>query len=324
MSIPLALGGILLTFIIFLLFLNSEKEGQVKFCWIWLYVIIQVIALNIKGFMAGHQLHISTLYAIHISTFFLLYHSVALSKIDYKYILYPLGYVCILMSLFSILECLGLRQFKYDVHFEPGMLGNPTNTAMYIAASAPFLLLHKRGSVWFVVPVIATLLLKSASGFLGTCVVVVAYLILKKYWFRLSFLGVFSLGLIGYKFNYLLELFTPDSKLFIWNLAIRDWMKSPWLGLGLGHFYGQYIIQESGTYYRFMHNHYLYVLYTLGIIGLILLGVFLVPILKNHQKVLPFVSVISVMIMSLCSVPMRVYPLVLLMAVCLGVLTKEE
>ncbi len=323
MSTPLALLGISFSFLVFLLFLISPKEDiKLKFPYLWMWVFIQTIFFNWQG--AEAPMDVSLLFIIHISVFFLLYYSVALGKINWKYIVYPLGYICLFVSVFSILEKFNIRQFKYDILRDVGTLGNPTNTAMYIAATSPFLLQYKRGWVYFLIPLIAICMLMSASAFIGIYSIIVVYFILKKYYARLIGLFTISLGVVCWQFDKVKIFFTPAEKLHIWSLAITDWKKFAWLGKGIGHFRYNYTTHNGIVGYEFMHNHYLWVLYTLGIFGLCFLFYFLIPILKNHQKVLPFVSVISVLIMSTCSVPMRVYPIVLLTAINLGILTKGD
>lgn len=102
---------------------------------------------------------------------------------------------------------------------------------------------------------------------------------------------------------------------------MTDWQDFAWFGSGLGNFAGRYTINNIA--YN-MHNLWLYVLYTLGIAGLAFLLWWLIPILKNRREVLPYVSVVSVLIMSTFSRPMGVYSIVLLTAVNLGIMTKKK
>lgn len=322
-STTLALFGIASVFVIFLLFLTNKKEDiKVAFPYIWLWAFLQMIWYNQTG--TRNDMDISVIFLIHISVFFLLYYAVALSKIDYKYILKPLGYVCIITSIISIFQRLGIHQFVYDLFTKPGTLGNPTNTAMYIAATSPFLLLHKRGWIYLLIPLIAIVVLGSASALLGFFFVILTVLLLRKRYIGLvSILTASGIG-IYLKYDFFIQFFTANNKLIVWNMAIKDWMKRAWFGYGLGHFAGRYTTLNGTIHWNYLQNHYLYILFTLGIIGLFFLVLFLMPILKNRREVLPFASVIAVLIMSACSVPMRIYPIVLLTAVNLGILTKGE
>lgn len=319
----LALFGISSVFIVFLLFLIGKKENtKIAFPYIWLWAFLQMLWYNLKG--TSENMDVSVLYLVHISIFFMLFYSVAQSKIDYKYILRPLMYVCIITSVYSILQRFGIDQFKFDLFGEPGTLGNPTNTAMYIAVTSPFLLFHKRGWFYMVIPLAAIVMLGSASAFLGFYFMILTVLFLRKrYAGIISMLTISGIG-IYFKYDFFIQFFTANKKLIVWNMAIGDWMKRAWFGYGLGHFAGRYTTHNGTVHWGFMQNHYLYILFTLGIVGLFFLTVFLMPILKNRREVLPFASVIAVLIMSVCSVPMRIYPIVLLTSFNLGVLTKGE
>lgn len=304
----LVLSGIVAVLIIYLCSLTQEKQ-KIAIPWLWAYVLIQSIFLGFPN------------YVMHISVFFLLYTTIAQLEIDWEYVLYPLGYVCIVMSLLSILQRCGICQFGYSWSPSPGLLGNSTNSAMYIAAISPFLLLHKRGWVWFIIPIIAVYMLESASAVLGIYSIIFVYLLFKRYYLRLgAFLALSSVGIFVW-FDRVAEFFDPQNKLIIWSRAMTDWKDFAWFGRGLGNFVGRYSI--NGVTFH-MQNHYLYILYTLGVVGLCLLLVWLIPHLKNTHAILPYASVISVLIMATCSIPMRVHPMALLTAVNLGILYNRR
>lgn len=299
--------GIVAVLIVYLCSLTQEKR-KVAIPWFWLYVLVQSMFLGEPN------------YCIHISLFFLLYTSVAQTEIDWRYVLYPLGYVCVAVSLLSILEKFGVRQFGYDCFSSPGPLGNPTNSAMYIVATSPFLLFHKRGWMWFIIPAIAIWMLGSASAILGIFSVVFVYLFLKRYYLR-GVLIMLSLTAISIGFDKLAGFFNPENKLLIWSRAMTDWKDFAWFGRGLGNFIGRYAINGEVCH---MHNHYFYILYTLGIAGFCLLLWWLIPHLQSTHIILPYLSVVSVLVMAACSIPMRVYPITILTGINLGILSKGE
>ena len=167
----LALTGIVAVLLIYLFSLNEEKQ-KVAIPWIWPYILIHSIFLGLPS------------YCIHISLFFLLYTTIAQIKIDWQYVLKPLGSVCIAVSLLSIMQRLNIRQFSYSFSSHPGLLGNPTDTGMYIAAISPFLLMHKRGLLYFIIPLIAVGMLNSASAMMGISAVLALYLIHKRQFYR--------------------------------------------------------------------------------------------------------------------------------------------
>ncbi len=304
----LVLSGIVAVLIIYLGSLTQEKR-KIAIPYFWAYVLVQSIFLGKPNF------------CIHISVFFLLYTTIAQMKIDWKYILKPLGYVCIAMSLLSILQGFGIRQFKYNFSDNPGLLGNATDSAMYIAAISPFLLLHKKGWLWFVFPITAILMLGSASAILGLFCVILTYFFIREYHARLISFLVLSLAGIFIWFDKVSEFFTPDKKLIVWSRAMTDWKDFAWFGRGLGNFEGMYVVNNV---IRNMHNHYLYILYTLGMLGFFFFLWWLMPLLKNREAILPYMSVIAVLVMAACSVPMKTYPIVLLTAINLGILSKGE
>lgn len=304
----LVLTGMIAVLIIYLYSLIQKKE-KIPIPWIWAYILVQSMFLGLPN------------YCIHISIFFLLYTTIAQMKIDWEYVLKPLGYVCIAMSLLSILQKFGIRQFTYSSSVSPGLLGNSTDSAMYIVAISPFLFLHRKSWILFIIPIVAVYMLNSASAVLGMLTVLFVYLFLKRrYLISLIFVILGSIG-TGLWFDKIVKMFNPQAKFTIWSRAMTDWKDFAWFGSGLGNFAGRYKI---GIVTYNMQNHYLYILYTLGMVGLFLLLWWLIPILKNQRKTLPYVSVISVLVMATCSIPLRVYPIVMLTAINLGILTKKE
>lgn len=317
----LALTGISFVFVAFLLFLISPKDNiKLNFPYIWLWAFGHMMFHNLSG--TARNMDMSVIYIIHISMFFIFYYVSALSKFDWKYVTYPLGYSCILISVFCIFQKLGIRQFTFDFYPRPGTLGNPTNTAMYITAVSPFLLLHKRGWLWFIIPMIAVVVLNSGSAALGIYSIVLTYFILKRFYVRFFMFIFGTISLFILKYQWFIDFFSANKKLHVWGMAIQDWMKNAWIGYGMGHFAGKYTTNNGEISWRFLQNHYLYILYTLGIIGLFLLTLFIIPHLKSYKRIIPYTSMVSVLVMSLCSVPMRIYPCVLLTAFNLGVLMK--
>lgn len=303
------LSGIVAILIIYLYSLREEKQ-KIAIPWFWPYVLVQSIFLGLPN------------YCIHISIFFLLYTTIAQMKLDWKYIFYPLGYVCIAMSLLSIMQGYGLNQFKYTWVDNPGLLGNSTNSAMYIAAVSPFLLMHKRGWLYFIIPILAIWNLNSASGLLGIFSIIVGYFAIKQYHIRL--IGFLTLCVAGSLiwFDKVRVILNPQEKLIIWSRAMTDWREFVWFGRGLGNFEGRYVINNIAY---LMHNHYLYILYTLGVIGLVLLFVWLIPLLKPKKEAfLPYLSVIAILIMAGFSIPFRVYPIMLLAGIQLGILGGSD
>lgn len=300
----LALTGIVAVLTIYLYSLKEEKQ-KIAIPWLWAYVLAQSIFLGRPN------------YCLHISLFFLLYTTVAQMKIDWKYVLYPLGHVCIIMSLLSIMQRFGICQFRYSYAASPGLLGNSTNSAMYIVAVSPFLLMHKRGWIWFAIPIIAVWMLNSASAMLGIFSVIFGYLIIKQYHARLIGFSILCMTATFVWFDKVVKFFSPENKLIIWSRAMTDWKEFAWFGRGLGNFAGRYSINDVSCN---MHNHYLYILYTLGIVGFLFLLLWLYPHLKNTQAILPYISIVSILVMAGFSIPMKVYPVMLLTGINLGIL----
>lgn len=176
-----------------------------------------------------------------------------------------------------------------------------------------------------IIPITAIAMLGSASAMLGIIGVIIVYLIIKEYFLRLTLLvTAISYG-IYFWFDKILEFFNPMAKITVWMQAMTDWKEFAWFGGGFGSFLGKYKVDNVA---RLMHNHFFYILYVLGFVGLLALLVWLGPILKNGWKyrsgyILPLCSVTAVLIMSNCSVPMRVYPIALITAFNLAVITKE-
>lgn len=315
-----ALAGILFVFIVFLLFLiNCKEHHKTAFPYLWMLTFIHTLFLNRQG--SASNMHISIMFFIHISVFFMFYYAVVHSELNWEYIVKPLGYSCILVSIYSILERLGITQFEYTWFQQPSLLGNSTNTAMYITVITPFLLLHKRSLIWVFIPILAVFMLDSASAVLGMVAIILGFIFLKRCYLigGITVLGIVPISI--WKWGYFKGLFYTNNKLVLWSQAMSDYKQFWLIGRGLGNFQGRYIIDNVPWF--FMHNHYLWVLYTLGGIGFICFILWIYPVLVTKGKpLLPLLSVISVGVMALCSVPMRVYPIVLLTAFNMGILTK--
>ena len=306
----LALTGIVAILLVHLCSLGQQRNS-IAIPYIWAYILVQSILLGLP------------IYCAHVSLFFLLYSSVASVSIDWQYVLKPLGYVCMAMSLLSILQGFGIGHFSYTWVDNPGLLGNATNSAMYIAVTSPFILMHKRGWLYFIIPCIAVFMLNSASAILGILSILIGYYVIKKYFVSmLIFISGVLLQFLFWK-QKVIELFNPHEKLIIWSQAMNDWRNFAWFGSGLGNFDRKYIIDN--IYYN-MNNHYLYILYCLGIVGFVLFLIWLIPHLKRDTFAveIPYLSFVAVLVMSLCSIPMRVYPLTILTAVNMAILHRRE
>lgn len=318
----LAFCGILFTIIAFMFFLKSAKNNiELPLNWFWLWALGYTMFLQFTRVPQG-QVHIGFNYVTHITIFFLFYYAITLSDFDWKAIFKPLGYICMAMSLLTIMEVMGLKNFKHTWWDAPGPLGNPTDTAMYIAVTTPFLIAHRKGWLWLGVPIVAIAMLGSASAALGLYMAILAYFLIKRYWVRFS-LWLLTSGVIWFFSGFL----NPMYKVETWAKAMTDWKGFALFGSGLGMFEGRYW-NEAKTVCCQMHNHYFYILYTLGVVGLLALLVWLIPILKNgwryrSEYILPLCSVVAVLIMACCSIPMKVYPIALLTAFNLGIMTKE-
>ena len=312
-----ALYTICFIFITMLLWLSKISKTRFNYFWLWCFIS----SVFIYGKSIGNLF-----YLLHVSLFFIVYYALVTSDVDWKCITKPLGAIAVIISLFSIFEILGIRQFHYRWFANPGLLFNPTNSAMYIAVTMPFLLLYKRGLLYSIIPLTAALMLKSTSALLGILsIIIIISLVKKRYTYLVAAVSTIVLLSI-FKHDYFIGLLDSSGKLYIWNMAIQDWMKSAWIGFGLSASEAKYTY--LGITWRYLHNEVIYILHALGLIGLTLFGIFVAPIIKNaiknrNELYIPIASFVSVVVMSLFSIPLRVYPITLITAFNLAILTRS-
>jgi len=327
-----ALLSICLELAVILLFLIGTRKRQpdIKASVLFLaYIIANSIFLIGKGLLLGKGFNAIVFPLLHISIFFLFYFALCfiLNTDDYKEIAKFIIYPSIALSIYTFFQYFKIDMFKFPGEWLDGVLGNPTNNAMYLTACLPFSFIHKRPIIPSIVILIAILAFGSASALIGALVIILILLIAKKEYVYLGLL-ITVLILITVLFHDRVKDFLyPYEKLQAWGCAIESWKQKYIWGWGLDTFKNLKLVINHSQWY-FTHNHYIWILHSLGLAGLILFA--------NWMRFLKFVfnpddirflatlSLISVGVMALVSVPMRVYPIVLITGINMAILTKER
>jgi O-antigen ligase len=268
---------------------------------------------------------------IHLSIFFLFYFVLSMSLImeEYSKIMKLLIYPAIIASIFCILEKFGIMQFKFTESWINGVFGNGTDTAMYIAGCIPFVFYHKRYLIPLIFMILAILITGSASAIIGAVIAILFMFALRGNRILLFGSGALIILATIIFWSKLPHFLEDNNKVKIWAIALESWGKSPFFGWGLDSFKDLNIIHKpTNIHWVFTHNHYIWLLHSTGLIGLIAFVNFLKPIVSNfiankEKLLIPGASLLIVAIMSFVSVPMRLYPIVIITALNLAILTRE-
>lgn len=266
---------------------------------------------------------------LHISIFFLFYFALCyiLNEKTYEDVLKVAVYPAVILSAICLYQKFGIDMFKYNQTWVNGTLGNPTNNAMYLCACLPFAFLHKRPFIIVAFLFLGMFVCWSTSAILASIIIIFIYLLAKKKYLW-STVFLFVLAIIAFLLkDKMADFFNPYEKLAVWQKAIEEWKSHYILGWGLDNFKNLHFTINTSSY-SFTHNHYIWILYSCGLVGLVLF--------LNWFRSLRFVfnpadvrflatlSLIGVAIMACVSVPMRVYSIVILTAFNIAILTKEK
>ena len=210
----------------------------------------------------------------------------------------------LLSALYCYAQALGMDQWQYtlsyneigspDVPSLTAMIGNPTYLAVYLALSLPFAVLL---APWWVAVIIGApiLFLHSETAFFGAPLAFALWkiLTLKKYSKSLVVMVLLIVSLfVGLIFSNKLKV-NPSGRIAVWSNTITDWQSPPILvkpddsplnkrayqmtGRGIGSFQYLYPLkhyqqkQYGQTIWTSAHNEYIEALYSIGLIGLILM-----------------------------------------------------
>ena len=173
-----------------------------------------------------------------------------------------------------------------------------------------------------------------------TAAVVIMAIMLPATWSRAAFLGIAVVALIIYKDEYwkyryliwgavlvaavafyLIKQGSADGRLIIWKAALATWIKSPWLGVGVGGFYHAFaegMTQLSTTNMDFSsanvpdgaYNILLKIVVEQGVVGgiiAILLAFVVLMLLFRNSKPL-FWGIVALLIFAMFSYPFDLLP----------------
>jgi hypothetical protein len=319
-----------LAVILFFLIGTRKREPDLKSSMLFFaYIIASSLYLIGYGLLNVKGLNSVFFPLIHVSVF-MLFYSAACYIVDkdlYHKLSRVIIYPAIILSLYAFFQYFKIDMFKFDGAWLDGTLGNPTNNAMYLTACLPFVFIHKRPLIPALVILTAIVAFDSASALIGALVILLIYFTAKKKYIRLAFL-VIPLIIATILFHDRVKDFLyPYEKLQAWGIAIDSWKGNYIFGRGLDTFKNLNVVMNYSKWF-FTHNHYIWILHSLGLAGLVLFF--------NWMRSLKFIfnptdirfiatlSLIGVAVMACASVPMRVYPIVLITGFNLAILTKEK
>lgn len=327
-----ALLSICLELAIILLFLIGTRKRQpdIKASVLFFaYIIANSLWLIGRGLLMEKGINMVFFPLLHISIFFLFYFALcfSLDTDDYKNIVSFLIYPAVALSLYAFFQYFKIDMFKFPGEWLDGTLGNPTNNAMYLTACFPFAFLHKRPLIPSIVILTAILAFGSASALIGAIAIILIYLLANKRFLIVGILTIICIVSCILLYDKVVKFLYPYEKLQAWGYAIDSWKQKYVWGWGLDTFKNLKLVINHSQWY-FTHNHYIWILHSLGLVGLILFFNWM-RFLKfifnpNDIRFLATLSLISVGIMAFVSVPMRVYPIVLITGINMAILTKEK
>jgi len=319
-----------LAVILFFLTGKHKRKPDVKPALLFFsYIIANSLFLMGKGYLYNLGINSILLPFIHVSIFFLFYISLCniIDENDYLNITKVIIYPAVILSLYAYFQYFKIDMFRFTGEWLDGVLGNPTNNAMYLAACLPFVFLHKRPLIPSIIIVVAILLFNSASAFIGAVFIIYSYLIVKRKYLIVGISTIVCIIICIFLYKYVQQFFNPYEKLLAWKYLIDSWKNNYIFGCGLDTFKNLKIIINYSQWH-YTHNHYLWILHSLGVVGLILffnwVGKLKYILRADDIRFLATLSLLSVGIMAMVSVPMRVYPIVLLTGLNLAILTKEK
>ena len=325
LSISLELAVILF----FLIGIRKREPDLKPSVLFFAYIIANSLFLIGKGYLLERGINTVFFPLMHVSVFFLFYFALCciINNDDFGEISKVIVYPAIILSLYAFFQYFKIDMFKFPGEWLDGVLGNPTNNAMYLTACLPFVFVHKRP--WIPVMVILTAILAfgSASALIGAGAIIFIYLLAKKRFLVVGILTIICMILCITLYDKLQSFFYPYEKLQAWGYLIDSWKDKYIWGWGLDTFKNLNIVINFSKWY-FTHNHYLWILHSLGLVGLVLFANWMRSLnfifRANDIRFLATLSLISVAIMACVSVPMRVYPIVLLTGLNMAILTKEK
>ena len=293
------------------------------------YIIANSLFLMGRGYLEERGINVVIFPLIHVSVFFLFYFALCnlVDKDDYSNIMGIVVYPAVILSLYVFFQYFKIDMFKFPGEWLDGVLGNPTNNAMYLTACLPFAFLHKRPWIPAIVILTAIIVFNSASALIGALAIIIIYLLAKKRFFVVGILTIICIIPCIFTYERVQSFFYPYEKIQAWGYLIDSWKQNYIFGLGLDSFKNLKIVINHSQWH-FTHNHYLWILHSLGITGLVLLANWMRSLhfifRANDIRFLATLSLISIGIMACVSVPMRVYPIVLLTGLNMAILTKER
>jgi len=328
-----AILSILVELIIILLFLSgswNKRTPDIKASiFFFAYILVMSGWIIGKGLLLDDRISMVTRPLLHVSIFFLFYFALCyiLDGTRYNEIAKVIVYPAITLSAICLFQKAGIDMFKYSEEWVNGTLGNPTNSAMYLCACLPFAFIHKRPFIPVIFILAGIMVCSSASALIAALIVIFIYFLVKKKYFLTISLTIFIMAIIFLFKNSLLEFFNSFDKLCVWQRAIMDWKEHYLFGNGLDAFRNLGVIFNNSIY-DFTHNHYIWILHSLGLVGLVLFVNWICSLkfIFNSDDIRCYatLSLVAVGVMACVSVPMRVYPIILITAVNLAIITKER
>lgn len=255
-----------------------------------------------------------------------------LSKRDMEVIHKTIAWIGLIMSVYMIFQAAGLDPVIAHIQrtrtgFEwlhgnhvIGLAGNPFQAGTILAVTVPAMLTLFHPIV-MVLPVLALLATQSASaisaGFMGIGVI----LLLSKKFRLFGLLCLVSIGAVIYATHH--GLLLENGRFLIWKQSIQAWLKAPWDGIGLSMYKLLGVVDDrSGVMaVRWAHNEWIQALAELGLIGLTLLGGWVLGLLWKLRKwrAIPFHWIgtgLTCLALTVLSIPWHLAPTVIVSLLC--------
>lgn len=208
-----------------------------------------------------------------------------------------------------------------------GFFGNPSDAGLFLGLALPFAM------TWWAAGLIAGGAILSSSGAATLLVAVAAswWLLRRRWRWWLVPVGAGGLAALGVLYGWLDPAWAGGSlqgRLAVWDQALVLIARAPWLGWGWGSLGTRVNIVWQTERWTYLHNEWLQVAMEGGIVALLLALIVLIWLACRlwergiTDERIP--GLFAVIVAATVSIPFRLAPTALLVAVWIGGLLREE
>ncbi len=278
---PKMIFALVIALLVSLLSIFRGKFRKFNNCWLFIFLGYIVISLSLIPhiYTVDEYLVIPDIWKpiFNVTVFSLFIVSVASIKFTKKELLNLTNFIInlsVIISIYTILQYLGIEQF-FSIDGSPfpqAFMGNPGVNGTFLAMIVPlaFFIDYKKG-IFIAIAIVLTNS-QVAIGAMLISLIVVSVIKKRYYWIALI---LAALGVGFFKFN-------DNGRIQEWIKIIKLILKRPYTGYGMGAF--QDIYTKISPEWLQAHNDYIEILFNTGIIGFLILGMFIFNVIRGHHR----------------------------------------